>query len=226
MILAIAIDDEPLALEILNIYCNSLRSINLKKTFSNLTDAKKYLNKFPVDIIFLDIEMPKINGIDFYKSLNQKVEVVFTTAYEKYAVQGFNVNAIDYLVKPFSYERFLEAIKRIEKLKKIELNSDANNSQLSIRADYKLHRINLENILYFQAMDDYVKIYIRDQKTITTRSTMKVMLQKLPENKFARIHKSYIIPIENIKTISSQSINLGYIELPLGNSYKKKLTFF
>jgi len=201
MIKAIAIDDEPLALEVLSIYCNSLSSITLEKTFSNLTNAKKYLNKFPVDVVFLDIEMPKINGIDFYKSLNQNVKVIFTTAYNQYAVDGFNVDAIDYLLKPFSKERFIEAITRIEKIKKLESNNSETNTHLSIRADYKLHRISLANILYFEAMDDYVKIYIKDEKTITTRSTMKAMLQKLPENEFVRIHKSYIIPIKNIKTM-------------------------
>lgn len=223
MIKAIAIDDEPLALEVIKVYCNALPNIKLVNTFSNLSNAKKYLNKFPVDVIFLDIEMPKLNGIDFYKSLSKKIAVIFTTAYDQYAVEGFNVNATDYLLKPFSLERFTEATLRIENTKKLELNSTDENQYLAIRADYKLHKIHYKNILYFEAMDDYVRIHIKNQNTITTRSTMKAMLSRLPEKLFARIHKSYIIPTKNIKSISTQNIDLGYVQLPLGNTYKEQL---
>ncbi|MFD0988572.1 LytR/AlgR family response regulator transcription factor [Mariniflexile jejuense] len=222
MIKAIAIDDEPLALQVLEVYCNSIPNISLLKTFSNLSNAKKYLNKFPVDVVFLDIEMPNINGIDFYKSLNKNIKVIFTTAYDQYAVEGFNLNAIDYLLKPFSIERFTESVGRIEKIKHID-NNTQENTHLSIRADYKLHRIPFETILYIEAMDDYVKIYIQDEKTIVARATMKGVLEKLPKNIFVRIHKSYIIPISNIKQVNSYEVNLNYILLPIGNSYKKEL---
>ncbi|KJD34462.1 LytTR family transcriptional regulator [Tamlana nanhaiensis] len=223
MIKAIAIDDEPLALQIIDVYCNSSSVVRLEKTFSDLTNAKKYLNKFPIDVIFLDIEMPKTNGIEFYKSLNREIKVIFTTAYDHYAVEGFNVNAVDYLLKPFSLERFNEAIDRVQKLKASEHNNPEENTHLSIRANYKLNRIPLETILYIEAMDDYVKIHIKDEKTIVARSTMKGILENLPENQFIRIHKSYIIPSKNIKHISTSEISLGYISLPLGNSYKKML---
>ncbi len=223
MIKAIAIDDEPLALQVLDIYCGKLNTITLEKSFSNLSKAKKYLNKYPVDILFLDIEMPKTSGLEFYKSLTHKPKVVFTTAHEQYAVEGFNVNAIDYLLKPFSFERFLEAVSRIEKAKNLDAKSGIVNTHLSIRADYKLHRIPLIDILYFEAMDDYVKIHIASQKTIVARSTMKAMLDKLPEQDFIRIHKSYIIPTKCIKSIGANALDLGYIKLPVGNSYKKNL---
>lgn len=226
MIKAIAIDDEPLALEVLKVYCNELPNIVLENSFSNLNNAKKYLNKFPVDVIFLDIEMPRLNGIDFYKSLSEKIAVVFTTAFDQYAVEGFNVNATDYLLKPFSLERFTEAVLRVENLKKLTQNNTEEHQYLSVRADYKLHRILFTDILYFEAMDDYVKIYSKDKKTITTRSTMKAMLAKLPKKLFVRIHKSYIIPVKNIISISSQVVDLGYIQLPLGTTYKKHLVNF
>lgn len=226
MIKAIAIDDEPLALEVLKVYCNELPNIVLENSFSNLNNAKKYLNKFPVDVIFLDIEMPRLNGIDFYKSLSEKIAVVFTTAFDQYAVEGFNVNATDYLLKPFSLDRFTEAVLRVENLKKLAQNNTEEHQYLSVRADYKLHRILFTDILYFEAMDDYVKIYSKDKKTITTRSTMKAMLAKLPEKLFVRIHKSYIIPVKNIISISSQVVDLGYIQLPLGNTYKRHLANF
>lgn len=226
MIKAIAIDDEPLALQVLDVYCNTLPNLSLEKTFSNLSNAKKYLNKFPVDVIFLDIEMPTTNGINFYKSLNHDVKVVFTTAHDRYAVEGFNVNAVDYLLKPFSLERFLESVNRIEKLMQINVNNFQENTHLSIRADYKLHRIPLENIVYIEAMDDYVKIYIEGEKTLVARATMKGILQKLPDNLFIRIHKSYIIPITAIKQITPSEVYLKNIQLPIGNSYKNDLESF
>lgn len=226
MIKAIAIDDEPLALQVLDVYCNTLPNLSLEKTFSNLSNAKKYLNKFPVDVIFLDIEMPTTNGINFYKSLNHDVKVVFTTAHDRYAVEGFNVNAVDYLLKPFSLERFLESVNRIEKLMQIDVNNFQENTHLSIRADYKLHRIPLENIVYIEAMDDYVKIYIEGEKTLVARATMKGILQKLPDNLFIRIHKSYIVPITAIKQITTHEVYLGNIQLPIGNSYKNDLESF
>lgn len=226
MIKAIAIDDEPLALQVLDVYCNTLPNLSLEKTFSNLSNAKKYLNKFPVDVIFLDIEMPTTNGINFYKSLNHDVKVVFTTAHDRYAVEGFNVNAVDYLLKPFSLERFLESVNRIEKLMQIDVNNFQENTHLFIRADYKLHRIPLENIVYIEAMDDYVKIYIEGEKTLVARATMKGILQKLPDNLFIRIHKSYIVPITAIKQITTNEVYLKNIQLPIGNSYKKDLESF
>lgn len=223
MIKAIAIDDEPLAIAVIDVFCKSLPNISLEKTFLNLSNAKKYLNKFPVDVIFLDIEMPKINGIDFYKSLDKKINVVFTTAYEHYAVEGFNLNATDYLLKPFSIERFTETVKRIEENKFNLKENSEKNTYLSIRADYKLHRISYDTILYIQAMNDYIKIYTEDDKSIVARSSMKKVLEQLPCNKFIRIHKSFIIPIPNIQNIGNTEISLGYITLPIGNSYKKAL---
>ncbi len=223
MIKAIAIDDEPLALQIIDVYCNSIDSITLEKTFTNLQNAKKYLNKFPVDVVFLDIEMPKTNGIDFYRSLSQEVKVVFTTAFDQYAVEGFNVNATDYLLKPFSLERFTEAVDRIKKAKTVETENTAENTHLSIRANYKLNRIPLENILYLEAMDDYVKIHIENEKTIVARATMKGILEKLPASQFVRIHKSYIVPIAKIKNASPTEVTVNNIIFPIGNSYKKML---
>ncbi len=223
MIKAIAIDDEPLALQIITVYCNTLTNISLDKTFSNLTNAKKYLHKFPVDVVFLDIEMPQKNGIDFYKSLKNNVKVIFTTAYNQYAVEGFNVNATDYLLKPFSLERFTEAVNRVKKEVTLEKASTQTNTHFSIRADYKLHRILLTDILYFEAMDDYVKIHKKNEKTLVARTTMKSIISKLPSSEFIRIHNSYIVPVKSIKSIATQQIHLDYITLPIGNSYKKNL---
>lgn len=221
MIRAIAIDDEPLAIKVIDVYCEALSNISLEKTFSDLNKAKRYLNQFPVDLIFLDIEMPQMNGLNFYKSLNQNVQVVFTTAYEQYAVEGFNVNATDYLLKPFSLARFTEAVSRIEN--KIDTEHHQEVECLTIRANYKLNRIALDKISYIEAMDDYVKIYIRDEKEIVARSTMKSVLAKLPTHLFIRIHKSYIVPLRSVENVGTNEVSLGHISLPIGSSYKKDL---
>jgi len=221
MIKAIAIDDEPLALKVIEVYCESLPNIALKKTFSKLVNAKKYLNKFPVDVIFLDIEMPKHNGIDFYKSLSQNVKVIFTTAYSEYAVEGFEVNATDYLLKPFSLERFTKSVNRLEKNN--TENNNQTNTHLSIRANYKLNRIKLSEILFIEAMNDYIKIHLNEEKDIVARYTMKKILTEIPSNQFIRIHKSFIIPLSNIKSVEKDQVNLGYKTLPIGNNYRKKI---
>lgn len=198
----------------------------LENSFTKLDNAKKFLNKFPIDVIFLDIEMPKNNGIVFYKSLNKSVKVIFTTAYSEYAVEGFNLNATDYLLKPFSLERFQEAVKRIQHSVYLETNHTQENTHLSIRADYKLHNIPINDILYIEAMDDYVKIHLSNNERLVARSTMKNILNKLPKSLFVRIHKSYIIPVKKVKTLYAQEVDMGFITLPVGNSYKKELNHF
>ncbi|MBU2995825.1 LytTR family DNA-binding domain-containing protein [Cellulophaga baltica] len=226
MITAIAIDDEPLALEVIKIYCDSIAEVNLVKTFTSHNKAKLFLNKFPVDVIFLDVEMPKNNGFDFYKSLNCDSKVVFTTAFDKYAVEGFNVDAVDYLLKPFSLDRFKKAVNRICNLIKSELDSVEKNTHLAIRADYKLNRIPLKQIVYLEAMNDYVKIYIKNETTIVARATMKSILHKLPADNFVRIHKSFIVSRKWVKTVSATDIHIEDEKLPIGNSYKKHLSTF
>lgn len=216
MIKAIALDDEILALKVLENYCNRIENLDLVKVFYKQNDAQKYLNKYPVDIIFLDIEMPTKNGFDFLKNLSQDINVIFTTAYANYAVDAFNVNAIDYLLKPFSFERFSTAVD------KIKINTqDDSKKHLTIRADYKLHKINFEDILFIEGLDDYVKIHLKDLTRITARSSMKNILEKLPEKDFIRVHRSYILPIHYIKTIVNKNIYINDFVIPIGETYKE-----
>ncbi len=226
MLKAIAIDDEPLALEVIAIYCSELDYITLERSFTSIDNAKKYLNKFDVDVIFLDIEMPKANGIDFYKSITKNVKVIFTTAHSKYAVEGFRVNASDYLLKPIALEQFIDATKRVLNEVALLNSSEKENTHISIRANYKLHNVSLSKIQYIEAMDDYVKLYIEDEKTLVTRSTMKGILSKLPPSKFIRVHKSFIVPVDHINIIKHQSLIINNIEVPIGQSYKKNLERF
>ena len=219
MIKAIAIDDEPLALKILAHHCDKIEEINLEKTFTNLSEAKTYINDNEIDLIFLDIEMPQQNGIDFYKSLNKKVMVIFTTAYDQYALEGFNVSAIDYIMKPISFDRFKEAVEKVIKVKKLISNKN-EDSFIMIRADYKLNKIYLKDIQYIEGLDDYIQIYIDNQPKIVARMSMKAILETLPAKDFIRIHRSFIIPIKRIKNIQNKQIEIDSILIPIGETYK------
>ena len=219
MIKAIAIDDEILALKIIETFASKIDELSLEKTFHKQSDAEKYLRKFPVDLIFLDIQMPNKNGLDFYKDLSQDTKVIFTTAFSEYAVDAFEVNAVDYLVKPFSFDRFQKAIDKIKQMSNTELQTQ----HLLIRADYKLHKIDFEDIKLIEGLDDYIQIHLKNASKITARSSMKNILAKLPEKDFIRVHRSYILPIKAIKGIVNKNIHLEDFIIPVGETYKDDL---
>lgn len=216
-----ALDDEILALKIIENFAAKIENLSLEKIFNTQSEAQKYLNKFPVDLIFLDIEMPVKNGLDFFKNISQNTKVIFTTAYSEYAVDAFEVNAVDYLVKPFSFERFRQAV---EKVKKSEEKSDVRF--FSIRADYKLYKINFDNILMVEGLDDYVQIHLRNSTKITARSSLKSIADKLPEKEFVRVHRSFIVPVKDIKTIVNKNIHIGEFIIPIGETYKEQVKKF
>ncbi|MDH6252250.1 two-component system response regulator LytT [Chryseobacterium sp. H1D6B] len=215
MIRAVALDDEILALKIIENYAEKIENLSLEKVFNIQSDAQRYLNKYPVDLIFLDIEMPAKNGLDFYKNISQNTKVIFTTAYSEYAVDAFNINAVDYLLKPFSFERFKAAV---EKVKVVSENDGAYS--LSIRADYKLHKIHFNDIRLIEGLDDYIQIHLKNTAKITARSSMKSILEKLPAKDFIRVHRSYIVPVKDIKTIVNKNIHIEGFIIPIGETYK------
>lgn len=222
MMRAIAIDDEPLALNIIAHFCSNEPFIALEKTFTKQTEAIKYLNKYPVDLIFLDIQMPAKNGISFYKTLETNAMVIFTTAYSEYAVDGFNLNATDYLLKPFSEERFKQAIQKARNEFEFRKNTQAQ-THLMLRADYKLYRIEYHEIVMIEALDDYIQIHLTSKNKIVARQSMKSILDKLPENLFLRVHRTYIVPIEKIKSIQNRTITVDEFVIPVGDTYKNQL---
>ncbi len=221
MIKAIALDDEILALKIIENFAAKIENLSLEKIFNTQSEAQKHLNKFPVDLIFLDIEMPTKNGLDFYKNISQNTKVIFTTAYANYAVDAFEVNAVDYLVKPFSFDRFKQAV---EKVKDAEEQSEARF--FSIRADYKLHKINFDDIQLIEGLDDYVQIHLKNSTKITARSSMKAIAEKISEKEFVRVHRSFIVPIKDIKTVVNKNIHIGEFIIPIGDTYKDDLKKF
>lgn len=219
MIKAIAIDDEPLALKILAHHCDKIEEISLEKTFTNQSEAIDFINNNEVDLLFLDIEMPQQNGIDFYKALDKKIMVIITTAYDQYALEGFNVSAIDYVMKPISFDRFKEAIDKVIKIKKLINNKD-EQPFIMIRADYKLNKIYLKDIQYIEGLDDYIQIHIDNQSKIVARMSMKATLELLPSKEFIRVHRSFIIPIKRIKNIQNKQIKTDSVTIPIGETYK------
>jgi two-component system, LytTR family, response regulator len=225
MIKAIALDDEPLALNVLERFCEGCEQVDLLKTFTRPDEALRYLKKFPVDLIFLDIQMPSVSGITFVEELDSSTLIIFTTAYSQYAVEGFNLDAVDFLLKPFSKERFDKTIEKVTRQRQILLNSGQRQSDfLFLRADYSLIKIKISEILYIEGLDDYLKIYLPNQRPVVARFTMKGILKKLPTNHFVRVHRSFIIPFDKIRSVQKKSVDIGERVIPIGLSYQK--TFF
>jgi len=219
MIHAIAVDDELPALSLLENFCKRVDFIELQKVFNKPNEALRYLQQFPVDLIFLDINMPALTGIDLYKSIWQNTMVIFTTAYSEYAVEGFNLNAVDYLLKPFTFERFMQAVNKAKTAAKIA--DDQKEKYLFIRADYSLIKIVTEDILFIEGLDDYLKIHIQNDKPVIARMTLKNILEKLPSADFVRVHRSYVVPFSRIKSVRNKIIYIENEEIPVGNSYEE-----
>ena len=220
MINAIAIDDEPLALTVIQSLCDKSESINLQKTFTQPNEALKHLRKFPADLIFCDIQMPAMTGINLVKSLQQNTMVIFTTAFSEYAAVSYELNAIDYLLKPINQKRFTQAITKAQEyfdyINKKDQNADKN---IFVRADFSLVKIPLADILYIEGLADYLKIYIKDRKTIVARMPMKDMMEKLPSTDFIRVHRSFILPFSKIEAVRGTTIFIGDKEFPIGRTY-------
>jgi DNA-binding LytR/AlgR family response regulator len=223
MIKAIALDDEPLALKIVENFCSKVPFIELEKTFSKPSEALKHLQKFPADLLFLDIQMPSLTGIEFYRSVKQDTMVIFTTAHSEYAVESYNLSAIDYLLKPFTFERFEQAANKANEYYQYMHKQQAASSHLFIRADYSLIKITISDILYIEGLDDYLKIHIQNQKPVVARMTMKAMTEKLPASDFIRVHRSFIVPLNRVEQIRNKMITVAGHEVPIGGSYEEQV---
>ena len=224
MMNCIAVDDEPMALEVLKELCKQVPFINLSHTFNRVSLAQKHLNEFPIDLIFLDIEMPDKNGFEFLKSINQDVIVIFTTAYSKYAAEGFDVHAIDYLLKPIELDRFKIACKKANDFFDYSTTSTSKlHNCLYVRSEYALIKILYSEIRFLETMDDYIKIHTSDGKIVLTLMSMKKILEKLPNNEFIRVHRSFAVSLSTISSIRNQTILMGDTTIPIGANYKKEI---
>ncbi len=224
MINCVAIDDEPLALEVLKKYICKLPNLQLLMTFSDAIEAVAYLQKNQVDLLFLDIQMPDINGFQLYNNLANKPMVIFTTAYKEFAVEGFEVDAIDYLLKPFNLARFEKAVTKALSRENSKEKEETPSQYLYIHADYKMVKIPFAEIIFMEALDDYVKVVTGTQSYLTLLS-MKKMLDKLPKKQFIRIHRSYIVAIDKITFLQYRKIGLpNNLELPVGDTYRTEIS--
>ncbi|MFA6086143.1 LytR/AlgR family response regulator transcription factor [Mucilaginibacter sp.] len=217
----VAIDDEPLALELIKNYVTRFPALQMLQTFEDAISGAEYLRQNTVDLLFVDINMPDITGIDLVRSLTLKPMVIFTTAYKNFAFEGFELEAIDYLLKPIDVKRFGKAVEKAVDYYKYK-NAPANEGQdesLYVYSEYRMVKISLKEIEYIESMEDYIKIHLQNAKTVLTLMPMKKVLEKLPEEKFQRIHRSYIVPVNKINSIQNRKVKLDSIELPISDSY-------
>ena len=220
----IIVEDEPLAQNVLKKYIADHPSLELVGTCTDALEAQVVLNKHDVQLIFLDINLPKLSGINFIKTLLQSPLIIFTTAYPEFAVEGFELNAVDYLLKPFSFERFLKAVNKVvEKLNNPMVSKkEEKNSYIFFRSDKKIHKVDLENILYIEAIGDYMKV-ITDSGQLIINETMKNLQEELPAGSFIRVHKSFIISRSKIKYIEGNYVQIEDKSIPIGATYRNEV---
>jgi two-component system LytT family response regulator len=223
--IAIAIDDEPIALDIVKSHASKLPILTLAATFTNAFEAMHYLQQHQVDLIFLDIKMPDINGIDFIHALSNSPMVIFTTAYSEHAVKSFELDAIDYLLKPFSLPRFIKACNKANELYTLRLRAAGDQPQefLFIKDSYEQIKVRLEDILFIEAAGNYTRIQLQDQRMLSTRITINEMLNLLPIKKFVRTHRAFIIALNKVDKYDRSQIWLGSHVIPVGNTYSQCL---
>lgn len=229
------IDDEPLALGLIRSYVEKTPFLDLIGTYSSAVEALSALKEEAIDLLFLDIQMPELNGLEFSRLVGAETKIIFTTAFSQYAIDGYKVNAIDYLLKPISYSDFLEAAQKAlawfeERMKKVRQDlqqstaSETLNDSIFVKSDYKLIRIDFSEILYFEGLKDYVKIYTElERKPILSLTSMHLLEASLPSPHFMRIHRSFIVNMEKVKVLERGQILFGDKQLPISNSYKDQV---
>lgn len=226
----IIVDDEPLAQRVLEKYINSLASLELVKKCSNALDAAAFLHQNRVDLIFLDIKMPELSGMDFLKALSNPPAVIITTAYSEYALQGYEYSVIDYLLKPISFERFLKAVNKVIETRKIlrKNRAEPTNEEeagadfIFLKADRINHKIRFSQIHYIEGCGNYIKVYF-DDTMIVAAQRMSAVEKSLPAGRFVRIHKSYIVAVNKIEQVSTAGITIRGKNIPVGNVYKMRV---
>lgn len=228
------VDDEPLALSLLESYVRKTDSLELCGSYSSAIQAMKSLPEHPVDLLFLDIQMPELNDLEFSRMVSDNTRIIFTTAFEQYAIDGYRVNALDYLLKPISYNDFIEAVnkalqwfelrKKAETPDSVQTSLPTDSNHIYVKSDYKIVQIELDKILYIEGLKDYIKIYTEDNpRPILSLTSMKTMEEKLPSNRFIRVHRSYIVQKQKIKIIDKGRIVFGKEYIPVSDSYKQEL---
>ncbi len=224
----IIVDDEPVAREILETHLAKIEKVKVVASCKNAIEAFNAINQFKVDLIFLDINMPEISGLSFAKSINKNSKVIFTTAYREYAVDGFDLQAVDYLLKPISFERLLQALNKylnenilVEYAKPAQIEEEKTD-YFFVRSDRKMIKISFSEILYIESLSDYIKIHLTD-KSVVTRETIANIETKLPQNDFLRVHRSFIVAKAAIESFTSEFVEIGKKQITISRSYKNEV---
>lgn len=219
----IAIDDEPLALQLMKAYIEKTPSLKLVHAFEDAVSAAEMIRNHPVDLLFVDIQMPDINGLDLIRSLDMKPMVIFTTAHRKFAVEGFELDAVDYLLKPISFERFNRAVNKALEFYNYRNATPQTEEFLYVYSEYKLIKININEIEYIESLEDYIRIHMTHFKPVLTLMPLKKVLEKLPAGRFERVHRSYIVAVNKIQGIGNKKLTLTAAEIPVGDTYQEVL---
>ena len=214
----VVVDDEPMAREIIETYIAKTPNLELISSCKNATEAILFAQENEVDLFFIDINMPEISGLSLAKIIHKKTQIIFTTAYREYAIDGFNLNVVDYLLKPIAFDRFLQAVQKVS-LSEI---TATKNDFMFVRSDRKMVKIDFNSILYIESLNDYLKIFTTE-KTIIIRETIRSLEEKLPSKKFIRIHRSFIISLKNITSYTNEFIEINQKALPISRSYKESV---
>ena len=227
----LAIDDEPLALHQISSYIDKTPFLKLEALCHSAFEALEFLKENEVDLMFVDINMPDLNGMDFVKSLTKKPQVIFTTAYSEYAMEGFKVDALDYILKPISYDVFLKAATKVQswfdRANKTTETIQTTPDYLFVKSEYKLVRILLSEIKYIESANEYIQIHLVGQEPVTTLIRLKVMEEQLPKNSFMRIHRSFIVNLNQVKVIERNRIVFDQkVYIPIGEQYKHTFQAF
>lgn len=225
------IDDEPIAIRVIKKHLEAFTGFNVVAECNNAIDAMPVLSKEKIDLLLCDIQMPQITGVDFIRSLSHPPKVILTTAYREYAIEAFELNVVDYLLKPISFERFTKAINKFLEMESHQPNQPIFQKEslnttfeyLFLKADKKHYKVNLDDILYFESMGDYVIAFTRDKK-IVTKERLSYLAETLPAGRFMQIHRSYIISISKIESVGPGFVEINKKKLPLGRSYKPEVS--
>ncbi|MBN1187448.1 MAG: response regulator transcription factor [Bacteroidales bacterium] len=225
IIRCLVVDDEPVAREILETHLAKIESVKVLSSCKNALEAFTFINSESVDLIFLDINMPEISGLSFAKSINKNIKIIFTTAYREYAVDGFDLQAVDYLLKPISFQRLLQALNKYqnennltESTFKEEITTEKSD-YIFVRSDRKMVKVKFDEIAYIESLSDYIKIHLID-KTVVTRETISNIEAKLPQSDFIRVHRSFIVSLNHIDSFTSEYVEISGHQIPISRGYK------
>lgn len=228
----VIIDDEPLAIDLLKSYVNQTPYLELVAAFENPLEALEIIRTGNIDLLYLDVNMPQITGLEFSKTLPQSTRVIFTTAYDQYAIEGFRLNALDYLLKPISYPEFLTASNKAEEWFKLtssvkDKSLESSSSSIFIKSGYRMEKINLDQILYIENQKDYVKFHLEGiAEPVSSLMSMQSLEEKLSSRQFMRVHRSFIVNLDKVKTIERNCIVFGKEYIPVSDSYKDRFMEF